>query len=179
MCVRVCVCTFRNMQAVKNTIMHFQLRNLVWATSKHDVYTVRSNVIQHWNLVNGKSTDVLDLSGRAGAVETLISTTCVKDDIVAAGGFRGELVARRLNEDATSTGFSTYVTSSVRSTTNAVAMNRSRSGAMNIMTSSNDCAVRIFDLETLGALGPGMGNDRVRLLLLLSSSACFRELQIP
>nr|VDD52733.1 unnamed protein product [Brassica oleracea] len=29
---------WRNSRSIKSTILHFQLRNLVWATSKHDVY---------------------------------------------------------------------------------------------------------------------------------------------
>ena len=33
-----------------------QLRNLLWATSKHDVYLVHDACIKHWNDVARKST---------------------------------------------------------------------------------------------------------------------------
>ena len=40
-----------------------QLRNLVWATSKHDVYLMHSYSLMHWSPLTGKGTEVLNVSG--------------------------------------------------------------------------------------------------------------------
>ena len=42
-----------------------QLRNLVWALSRNDVFTVHENRVQHWNPSLRILTPVLDLSGGA------------------------------------------------------------------------------------------------------------------
>ena len=39
----------RSCARVKSHISHFQLRNLVWATSKHDVFMLHEGSIKHWN----------------------------------------------------------------------------------------------------------------------------------
>uniref|UniRef100_A0A0D3AE06 Uncharacterized protein n=1 Tax=Brassica oleracea var. oleracea TaxID=109376 RepID=A0A0D3AE06_BRAOL len=38
---------WRNSRSIKSTILHFQLRNLVWATSKHDVYLLSNFLPTH------------------------------------------------------------------------------------------------------------------------------------
>ena len=38
--------------------MHFQLRNLVWATSKHDVYVAHNNCVHHWSPVTQRASEV-------------------------------------------------------------------------------------------------------------------------
>ena len=35
-----------------------QLRNLVWATSKHDVYTMHDNCVKHWSGITRQQTEV-------------------------------------------------------------------------------------------------------------------------
>jgi hypothetical protein len=52
-----------NTRSVKSTIVHFQLRNLVWATSKHDVYLMHNFSVMHWSPLTCKSTEVLNLAG--------------------------------------------------------------------------------------------------------------------
>lgn len=79
--------------------MHFQLRNLVWATSKHDVYVMARNAVHHWSPLTRRATEVLNLDRpRNGASKVQISTTCVHQDLLVVGGFRGELVAKRLSQ---------------------------------------------------------------------------------
>jgi hypothetical protein len=53
----------RNWRTVASSIVHFQLRNLLWAASAHDVAVVYDNRVQHWNSVTRSVTDVLDLRG--------------------------------------------------------------------------------------------------------------------
>ncbi|KAG2453208.1 hypothetical protein HYH02_002531 [Chlamydomonas schloesseri] len=110
----------RNSRAVQSNIVHFQLRNLVWASSPNDVFVVHDNCVNHWNPVSRTVTEVLNLNGGhghggggggggganviRGAASTRVpglgrvqvSTLCVAGDLVAAGGFMGELVVKRL-----------------------------------------------------------------------------------
>ena len=44
-----------------------QLRNLVWATSKHDVYLVNDQSVVHWSAMLKKEKKVLDVSGQLAA----------------------------------------------------------------------------------------------------------------
>ncbi|KAG2437296.1 hypothetical protein HXX76_005954 [Chlamydomonas incerta] len=109
----------RNSRAVQSNIVHFQLRNLVWASSPNDVFVVHDNCVNHWNPVSRTVTEVLNLNGGhggggggggvvRGAASTRVpglgrvqvSTLCVAGDLVAAGGFMGELVVKRLSGGA-------------------------------------------------------------------------------
>lgn len=53
----------RNWRGVPSSIVHFQLRNLLWAASAHDVFVVYDNRVQHWNSAMRRCEDVLDLRG--------------------------------------------------------------------------------------------------------------------
>jgi len=87
---------YRNFRDVQSTIIHFQLRNLVWATSAHDVYVVHANCVKHWNMVSRRMRTVLDLTGGAESVAGAsmsagvvhVSTCCVGGGVVAAGTLR-------------------------------------------------------------------------------------------
>ncbi len=39
--------------------MHFQLRNLLWATTSHDVYVMLDSAVNHWNPLTRRLTKVL------------------------------------------------------------------------------------------------------------------------
>jgi hypothetical protein len=53
----------RNWREVNSTIVHFQLRNLLWAGSAHEVYVVADNMVQHWHCACRQTTTLLDLRG--------------------------------------------------------------------------------------------------------------------
>ena len=55
--------------------MIFQLRNLVWATSKHDVYLMSQFSIMHWSSMTCKSSEVLNVSGHVAPSEVNIPCT--------------------------------------------------------------------------------------------------------
>ncbi|CAL5347837.1 unnamed protein product [Camellia sinensis] len=94
---------FYNTRLVKPTILHFQLRNLVWATSKHDVYLMSNYSVMHWSSVSSNLSEVINFSGHVapterhagslleGFTQTQISTLAVRDNFLVAGGFHGEL----------------------------------------------------------------------------------------
>jgi hypothetical protein len=53
-----------------------QLRNLVWATSKHDVYLMHSYSVMHWSPLTRKGTEVLNVAGPVvPALEVITSAT--------------------------------------------------------------------------------------------------------
>ena len=55
-----------NTRAVRSNFVHFQLRNLVWSTSKNDAYVMSENKIVHWNSATRRATTTLDLDGGGG-----------------------------------------------------------------------------------------------------------------
>ncbi|RDY13513.1 hypothetical protein CR513_01554, partial [Mucuna pruriens] len=77
-----------------------KLRNLVWATSKHDVYLMSQFSIIHWSSLACKSSEVLNVSGHVAPAEkhpesllegfthTQVSTLAVKEKLLVAGGFQ-------------------------------------------------------------------------------------------
>ncbi|KAE9591555.1 hypothetical protein Lalb_Chr20g0119721 [Lupinus albus] len=148
---------WQNTRSVKSTILHFQLRNLVWSTSKHDVYLVSHYSIVHWSSLNSKRSEVLNVSGHVapcekhpgslleGFTQTQISTLAVRDKLLIAGGFQGELICKYLDRPGVS--FCSRTTYEDNAITNAVEIYEYPSGAVHFMASNNDGGVRDFDLE--------------------------------
>ncbi|ONK68353.1 uncharacterized protein A4U43_C05F10530 [Asparagus officinalis] len=148
---------WRNTRSVKSTILHFQLRNLVWATSKHDVYLMSHYSAIHWSALTCEKSKVLDVSGHVAPCEkhpgsllegfshTQVSTLAVKDKLLVAGGFQGELICKYLDRPGIS--FCCRTTYDDNAITNAVDIYNSSSGALHFMASNNDCGVRDFDVE--------------------------------
>ncbi|XP_042519403.1 uncharacterized protein LOC122093186 [Macadamia integrifolia] len=146
-----------NTRSVKSTILHFQLRNLVWATSKHDIYLMSHYSVIHWSSLTCTKTEILNLSGHVapcekhpgslleGFTQTQVSTLAVKDKLVVAGGFQGELICKYLDRPGVS--FCSRTTYDDNAITNAVEIYESSSGATHFMASNNDCGVRDFDME--------------------------------
>lgn len=95
-----------NHRELRSSITHFQLRNLVWATSCHDVYFVEDNAVYCWNSMCKKGKmQVINVSGShpfgyapdLGSV--MLCTLCVKHGLVAAGGFWGELLVHEMRSE--------------------------------------------------------------------------------
>ncbi|OAY71394.1 putative WD repeat-containing protein [Ananas comosus] len=151
-----------NTRLVKSTIAHFQLRNLLWATSKHDVYMMQNYSIMHWSSLLRRSKEVLNVAGqivptqkpRGSSAQSLsrvqISTMAVKDNFIVAGGFHGELICKYINQPGVT--FCTNVTDSDNAITNAVDIYQPSNGSMRVMTANNDCHVRVFDTERYALL---------------------------
>ncbi|KAF7146542.1 hypothetical protein RHSIM_Rhsim04G0007600 [Rhododendron simsii] len=147
----------RNSRSVKSTILHFQLRNLVWATSKHDVYLMSHFQVVHWSSLTCNKSEVLNVSGHVapcekhpgslleGFTQTQVSTLAVKDRLLVAGGFQGELICKHLDRPGVC--FCTRTTYDDNAITNAVEIYSTPSGAAHFTASNNDCGVRDFDME--------------------------------
>ncbi|KAL6962675.1 hypothetical protein U1Q18_037634 [Sarracenia purpurea var. burkii] len=150
------------MMCSSNRDFSFQLRNLLWATSKHDVYLMQNYSVMHWSslLRNGK--EVLNVA--KSIVPTLkypgslaqilsrvqISTMAVKDNLLAAGGFHGELICKYLNQPGVA--FSTTITTGENAITNAVDICQTPSGSVRVVTANNDAQVRVFDAGKFACL---------------------------
>ncbi|RKO91846.1 WD40-repeat-containing domain protein [Blyttiomyces helicus] len=130
----------------KCSIVHFQLRNLLWATSKHDIFYTYGPAVKLWCPITKGSRTVLNLS-QHDLSGTKISTMAAKDNFLIVGGYGGEYVCRRLDGDPmVHTGSVTVDPSGI---TNHLDIARSRSGAKSAYISSNDERARIMDLSTL------------------------------
>ncbi|KAI4334855.1 hypothetical protein L6164_013564 [Bauhinia variegata] len=60
---------FHNTRVVNPTILHFQLRNLVWATSKHDVYLISNYSVMHWSSLRGNLSEIINFAGHVAPSE--------------------------------------------------------------------------------------------------------------
>ncbi|XP_077213006.1 transducin/WD40 repeat-like superfamily protein isoform X2 [Tasmannia lanceolata] len=151
-----------NTRLVKSTIVHFQLRNLLWATSKHDVYLMQNYSVMHWSSLLRKGKEVLNVAGpitptqkhRGSLAQPLlrvqISTMAVKDNLMVAGGFQGELVCKNLNSPGVT--FCSKITNEENAITNAVDLFQSSNGSTQLMTANNDTHVRVFDTQNFALL---------------------------
>ncbi|XP_039000529.1 uncharacterized protein LOC120126383 [Hibiscus syriacus] len=151
-----------NTRLVKSTIVHFQLRNLLWATSKHDVYLMENYSVMHWSSLLRRGEEVLNVAKpifpslkRPGLLSqqlsrVQISTMAVKENFMVAGGFKGELICKYLNQPGVA--FCTKLTADDDAITNAVDVYRNPSGAMRVMAANNDAQIRIYDAETFASV---------------------------
>ncbi|KAH1228171.1 hypothetical protein GmHk_10G028214 [Glycine max] len=103
------------------------------------------NFIQEHNL-NGFNSALLKYTYKyaanllEGFSQTQISTLAVKDNLLVAGGFQGELTCKRLNKKGVS--ICTRTTHDDNGITNAIEIYDTLSGATHIIASNNDCVVR-------------------------------------
>ncbi|KAG5555638.1 hypothetical protein RHGRI_006329 [Rhododendron griersonianum] len=150
----------RNSRSVKSTIPHFQCRNLVWATSKQDVYFMSHFSVTHWSALTCNKTEVLNFSGHVapcekhpgsrveGFTQTKVSTIAVKDRLLVAGGFQGELICKNLDRPGVCFCTRTCTTyDDNNAPTNVVEIYSTQSGAVHLTVANNDGGVRDFDME--------------------------------
>lgn len=148
---------WRNTRSVKSAILHFQLRNLVWATSKHDVYLIPHSSVIHWSALRRRKSQVLNVSGhvapcekypgnlREGFTETQVCTLAVRDKLLLVGGFEGELICKYIDRPGVS--FCCRTTHDDNAITNSLEIYDSSSGATHFTAANNDCGVREYDAE--------------------------------
>ncbi|XP_015081874.1 uncharacterized WD repeat-containing protein C2A9.03-like [Solanum pennellii] len=132
------------------------LRNMVWATSKNDVYFMSNFSAVHWSSLTCTKTEILDFSGHIVPIEkhpnsspegltaTVVSTLAVKDKLLLAGGYQGQLIVKYLDKP----GVSLCARPTYDATTTCIEINNSASGALHFIASYDDSVVREFDMET-------------------------------
>ena len=52
-----------------------QLRNLVWATSKHDVCLISNYSVMHWSSLSGNLSEIINFAGHVAPTEVMQSLT--------------------------------------------------------------------------------------------------------
>ncbi|XP_038884444.1 uncharacterized WD repeat-containing protein C2A9.03-like isoform X2 [Benincasa hispida] len=138
------------------------LRNLLWATSKHDVYLMQNYSVMHWSSLLRRGKEVLNVAKQI--VPTMkcpgvssqslsrvqISTMTVKENLIVAGGFQGELICKYLDHPGVA--FCTKMTTEENAITNAVDIFHNANGAFRVVTANNDAKVRIYDAKTFTCL---------------------------
>lgn len=146
-----------NTRSVKPTILHFQLRNLVWATTTHDVYLMSHSSVLHWSPLTSEKHGVIDLQGHVAPCEkhqgnfyegfygTQVSTLAVKNSLLIAGGFHGELICKFLDREGIS--YCYKLAQHDNGITNCLEIFEKPSGSVHFLASNNDCGLRDFDVE--------------------------------
>jgi len=146
-----------NTRSVKSTILHFQLRNLVWATTKHDVYLMSYYSVLHWSALTREKQEIIDLQGHVAPCEkhhgnfsegfyhTQVSTLAVKNNLLVTGGFRGEIICKFLDRRGIS--YCCKSTNDDNGITNSLEIFEKPSGSLHFLASNNDCGLRDFDIE--------------------------------
>ncbi|KAF2146850.1 uncharacterized protein K452DRAFT_218739 [Aplosporella prunicola CBS 121167] len=145
---------FRRMNTKHQALIaHFQLRNLIAATSRNDIYYAgRSRIMRTDSL--GQSTDcVMDLT--KSSFDSLhsaafdVTSMAASDDILIAGGFYGEYALIDLQSEYGTKPTQGFITHRVNGITNHVHTFNSRSsGNPMAVFSSNDKCLRILDCHT-------------------------------
>ncbi|CAN1346709.1 Uncharacterized WD repeat-containing protein C2A9.03 [Linum perenne] len=111
---------FYNTRLVKPTILHFQLRNLVWASSKHDVYLMSNYSVMHWSSLSCNLSEVINFAGHIAPDERL---------------------------DKQGVSFCTRTTHDDNAITNSIEIYDGLSGGVHFMAANNDCGLREYDME--------------------------------
>ncbi|KAG7029618.1 SPBC2A9.03, partial [Cucurbita argyrosperma subsp. argyrosperma] len=139
-----------------------KLRNLLWATSKHDVYLMQNYSVMHWSSSLRRGKEVLNVAKqivptvkRPGVSSqslsrVQISTMTVKENLIVAGGFQGELICKYVNNPGVA--FCTKMTTEENAITNAVDIFQNPDGATRVVAANNDAKIRIYDAKTFTCL---------------------------
>ncbi|KAB5580571.1 WD40-repeat-containing domain protein [Coniochaeta sp. 2T2.1] len=141
---------FRRMDIRRNVhLSHFQLRNVLAATSKTRMFYTGSGLVHRFNPMSGESKTVIKM---AEAPYTQISTLAADHGVLVAGGFNGEYMLRPAesdSEDDSSRSYDGVLTSAQSGITNHVQLFLSRqSSSPRAAFASNDQVVRVLDIET-------------------------------
>jgi WD40 repeat protein len=148
-----------NERLLRSSIVHFQLRNLVWATSSHDVFVTHVNEIVHYSYHTERTTPVLSLEGlQVSLGRVQISTMAVEESVCIAGSFYGDIVCVRVPHHLSAVDgrrecrgelvYCDRITSDDNAITNAIVVWKPRNNSsLQAVISNNDMNVRIMDIE--------------------------------
>ncbi|KAI9313578.1 WD40-repeat-containing domain protein [Dichotomocladium elegans] len=143
--------TFKHAQLTeKLSIGHFQLRNLLWATSKNDVYYMYDNTVRHWSPHLSRSREVLNVqtaSAPQNLVFTISSMACA-ENILFTGGLEGEIACKRLDDETAPVHYG-VTANHISSIVNHINITTIRQGGVKAIVSSNDKKTRFINLDTM------------------------------
>ena len=124
-------------------ILHVQLRHLITATSKNDVFYYSGMSVEHWNPLTGITKPAISFFSPE-LFRFRCSTLAAFDNLLLCGGFDGQFVVKRLDASNDPVRIGT-ITTDLDSITNHFHMLENSK----CIISSNDKRLRILDLNTL------------------------------
>ncbi|KAG2193712.1 hypothetical protein INT47_013180 [Mucor saturninus] len=129
------------------SIGHFQLRNLLWAANKNNIYYVWGDTVRQWSPQRRQSSQVIDLAtaNRPGSVSLKITSMACAHGVLFAGGFKGECVWKVVQDHCT---INTTNESRSMGITNYTDIVKDRKGATLGIVSNNDASIKCINLET-------------------------------
>ncbi|ORZ39202.1 WD40-repeat-containing domain protein [Catenaria anguillulae PL171] len=137
--------------STKSSFAHFQLRNLVWAPTKNDVFYTHDAIVRHWQPLTRASRTFLDCFSDPRATPrgpVRLSSMCAAEGVLVAGGYLGEYIIKPL-DDARLPPVAGIVTSDPNGISNQIEVCRARTGgAIGAVVASNDSKVRRMEVET-------------------------------
>ncbi|KAL0078038.1 hypothetical protein J3Q64DRAFT_1872827, partial [Phycomyces blakesleeanus] len=123
------------------SVGHFQLRSLLWATSKNDVYYLLDDSVRHWSPQRSSSRLVSSFPMK------VISMTC-SHNMLLVGGAKGEYACRRLDSKDDMYYFG-KPTRNPNGTTNHLDVADLKQGGLTALISGNDETTHFIDLKTM------------------------------
>lgn len=137
----------------KCSIGHFQLRNLVWAANKNNIYYVCDDTIRSWSPQRRKSKQVVDLrhANRPGDVSMKITSMACAHGVLFVGGFEGECMWKVVDDSFDAVSNTILNNGQEKSTgiTNYTDIVRDKSsGKVLAVVSNNDGTIKSINLET-------------------------------
>jgi hypothetical protein len=133
---------------------HFQLRNVMAATSRNDIYYATKSGVQRTNASGATLEPVVDLRKRTvNGNECQITTLAASNNVLVAGGFEGDYYIANLaptDDDSFTTGMIRDWSPDTKSyITNHVHLFNSRSSySPQAVLCSNDAGLRVLDCAT-------------------------------
>ncbi|KAL9556746.1 hypothetical protein MBANPS3_001727 [Mucor bainieri] len=130
------------------SIGHFQLRNLVWATNKNNLYYICGDTVRQWSPQRQRSAQVMDLSTAniPGSISFKITSMACAQQVLFAGGFQGECAWKSLDSDTPIQYLSNASTAS--GITNYTDIIRDKKGVLLGIVSNNDASIKCINLTT-------------------------------
>ncbi|KAI7862364.1 WD40-repeat-containing domain protein, partial [Spinellus fusiger] len=135
---------------IRCTYGHFQLRNLLWAPNKNNIYYIYDDIVKRWSPHLKTTQDVMNVqqSQTAQGMTFKISSMACRHNMMVVGGFTGEFACQRMDNKDTPVYYG-LITYHVNGIANHIDIISSRSGSTCAIVSSNDHKVRTINLETL------------------------------
>ncbi|KAJ1969537.1 hypothetical protein H4R35_006112, partial [Dimargaris xerosporica] len=121
-------------------IAHFQLRNLLCATGRNDVFYVHEGGVRQWSPCARQSRPILRL--KSERTVQMMSTLAARNDLLFTGGIRGDYALRNLATGATHQGILTNLPNGILNYADIV---ETAAGPPCLFVSSNDQHIRVLD----------------------------------
>ncbi|KAJ1935809.1 hypothetical protein EC988_008374, partial [Linderina pennispora] len=133
-------------ESFRGHVGHFQLRDLLWATSAFDVFYPHADGIRRWDPGRGVSEFVVTWDQMPGAFKT--TALCADRGVVFAGDWQGRYCVKALGGDV-----ATMAAAEAMDSVNHASPAAERGGPLTVSVSHNNGMVRHVDVARLAVTG--------------------------